>query len=135
MNSALWWVDQIMNPAFALWMGLFMGTLSAFVMDLACMCSRILGLELFSHSVVQHTSWRAFKSGEITMEDALHDKYEVTKRDGTPTDPDAVYFVLRIDNDEDALLAAMMWAMRKNMPGLYEDLRKHSKVNNDTSQE
>jgi hypothetical protein len=69
------------------------------------------------------------------MEDALHDKYEVTKRDGTPTDPDAVYFVLRIDNDEDALLAAMMWAMRKNMPGLYEDLRKHSKVNNDTSQE
>lgn len=66
------------------------------------------------------------------MEDALFDKYKVEKVDGTDVDPDAVYFVLRIDNDEDALLAAMMWAMRKGMPGLYEDLRKYSKVNNET---
>lgn len=29
----------------------------------------------------------------------LYDKYVVRKRDGSPTDPNAVYFVLRLDTD------------------------------------
>lgn len=61
--------------------------------------------------------------------DQLHDKFVVTKKDGTPVDPDAVYFVLRVDNDEDALFAAMLWAVRKDKMGLYEDLRKYSEAN------
>ena len=61
--------------------------------------------------------------------DQLHDKFIVTKKDGTPVDPDAVYFVLRVDNDEDALFAAMLWAVRKDKMGLYEDLRKYSEAN------
>jgi ferredoxin len=28
----------------------------------------------------------------------LHRRYTVTKADGTPCDPDAIYFVLRLDN-------------------------------------
>lgn len=28
----------------------------------------------------------------------LHQRYSVKKADGTPTDPNAVYFVLRLDN-------------------------------------
>lgn len=63
--------------------------------------------------------------------DQLYEKYVVTKKDGTPIDPDAVYFVLRVDNDEDALFAAMLWAVRKERMGLYEDLRKYSKANRD----
>lgn len=29
----------------------------------------------------------------------LHQRYNVTKADGSPTDPNAVYFVLRIDTE------------------------------------
>jgi len=65
----------------------------------------------------------------VNQSDQLHDKYVVTKKDGSPVDDDAVYFVLRVDNDEDALFAAMLWAVRKNKMGLYEDLRKYSEAN------
>ena len=61
--------------------------------------------------------------------DELYEKYVVTKADGQPIDPEAVYFVLRVDNDDDALFAAMLWAVRKNKMGLYEDLRKYSEAN------
>lgn len=40
----------------------------------------------------------------------LHQKYNVTKANGTPTDPDAVYFVLRLDTDQHARVAAIEYA-------------------------
>ena len=32
----------------------------------------------------------------------LYGKYQIKKADGSPVDPDANYFILRIDNDPDA---------------------------------
>ena len=61
--------------------------------------------------------------------DELYEKYVIMKIDGTPIDPDARYFVLRYDNDEDALFAAMLWAVRKGKMGLYEDLKQYSEAN------
>ncbi len=46
------------------------------------------------------------------MMEGLYDKYEVRKRDGTPTDPNAVYFVLRLDTDIVARHA--MWTYAKD---------------------
>ena len=54
----------------------------------------------------------------------LFGKYELKKSDGEPIDPDAVYFILRIDNDTDALHAAMQWAINKSNWPLFNDLRK-----------
>jgi hypothetical protein len=39
------------------------------------------------------------------MTQGLHDKYIVTKVDGSPVDPEAQYFVLRLDTDPSARLA------------------------------
>ncbi len=36
------------------------------------------------------------------MPDGLYDKYTIKKVDGSVVDPDALYFVLRIDTDEHA---------------------------------
>lgn len=38
------------------------------------------------------------------------DKYVVLKRSGEPTDPEAIYFVLRLDNDPHARVAAAAYA-------------------------
>ena len=53
----------------------------------------------------------------------LYEKYVIQKASGEPLEPGARYFVLRYDNDEDACLAAMMWAARKQNWELYEELR------------
>jgi hypothetical protein len=57
----------------------------------------------------------------------LHRRYNVTKADGTPTDPNALYFVLRIDNKGDdaghiracraALRAYAQWLPLQPEPG------------------
>lgn len=60
----------------------------------------------------------------MKIEDRLLDKYIVTKSSGEPVDPRARYFVLRYDNDKDALAAAMLWASLKGLWGLFDDLRK-----------
>ena len=54
----------------------------------------------------------------------LFDKYRVTKKEGE-TDPDAVYFVLRLDTDPAARSAAMYYASSIGLknPLLYEHLR------------
>ena len=41
----------------------------------------------------------------MTEKQGLYDKYIITKTDGSPVDPHAQYFVLRIDTDPCARLA------------------------------
>lgn len=40
----------------------------------------------------------------------LFSKYHITKNDGSPVDPNAQYFVLRIDTDVHAQIAVMAYA-------------------------
>ncbi len=56
------------------------------------------------------------------MSRGLYNKYIVTKADGSPIDPEAQYFVLRIDNDFDAFMAVLRWADEKGNNKLFEDL-------------
>jgi len=49
------------------------------------------------------------RKGE-TKSIGLYDKYIVTKTDGSKVDPNAVYFVLRLDSDPQARLAARTYA-------------------------
>lgn len=57
----------------------------------------------------------------------LYPKYVVRKANNEPLDPEAKYFVLRYDNDPDALYAATLWAIRKGNWALVEDFRKEMK--------
>lgn len=41
----------------------------------------------------------------------IYNKYTITKTDGSPVDPNAQYFVLRLDTDENARLAVINYAM------------------------
>ncbi len=41
----------------------------------------------------------------------LYEKYRITKMDGSPVDPKAVYFVLRLDSDPAARQAAIKYAV------------------------
>jgi len=43
-------------------------------------------------------------------EKGIYGKYKIEKTDGSPVDPDAVYFVLRLDTDECARIAARKYA-------------------------
>lgn len=54
----------------------------------------------------------------------LHNKYTVTKNEGD-TDPDAQYFVLRVDTDRCAQLAVMHYALliEPAQPEFAEQLR------------
>lgn len=55
--------------------------------------------------------------------EGLYQKYgPITKANGSPTPPEAQYFVLRIDNDSDALHAAMVYALLKDNFTLMADL-------------
>lgn len=45
----------------------------------------------------------------IEEDGGMYDKYRVEKKDGT-TDPDADYFVLRLDSDIHARVAALAYA-------------------------
>ena len=40
----------------------------------------------------------------------LYNKYQISHTDGSPIDPEAVYFVLRLDNDLAARKAAKIYA-------------------------
>lgn len=53
----------------------------------------------------------------------LHKKYNVTKVDG-PTDPDAQYFVLRLDTDPHARVAAQAYVVSVDIdnPQLAKDI-------------
>lgn len=55
----------------------------------------------------------------------LFKKYIITKADGSPVDPDAVYFVLRLDTDPHAERAAEAYAasVGSENPDLASDLR------------
>ena len=59
-------------------------------------------------------------------EKGLYGKYIVTKTDGEPTEPQAQYFVLRIDTDPHAQKALVAYArsIKKDNPTLAEDLIK-----------
>ena len=56
----------------------------------------------------------------------LYGKYEIRKTDGSPVDPKAVYFTLRLDTDPYARAAirAYIEACRMEQPELAEDLEK-----------
>ena len=60
------------------------------------------------------------------MPDKLYEKYVITKRDRSPIDPEAQYFVLRLDTDRCARAAAYHYAecIESKWPGLARDLRK-----------
>lgn len=54
------------------------------------------------------------------------DKYLILRADGSPTDPEAIYFPLRLDNDPYAREAAKLYADRieTTNPTLANDLRR-----------
>lgn len=54
------------------------------------------------------------------------EKYEIYKTDGTPTDPEAIYFPLRLDTDPRAREAALFYAglIEAVNPELANDLRE-----------
>jgi hypothetical protein len=56
----------------------------------------------------------------------LFKKYVITKSDGSPVDPAAQYFVLRIDTDPAARHAVLMYASHigANDPQFADDLRQ-----------
>jgi len=51
----------------------------------------------------------------------LYNKFNVTKVDGE-TDPNARYFVLRLDNDSRAVSAVMSWAIDSGLYELHDDI-------------
>lgn len=55
----------------------------------------------------------------------IYEKYTITKTDGTPIDPKAQYFVLRLDTDLAARIAAVAYAAacEADHPELAADLR------------
>lgn len=57
------------------------------------------------------------------MPEGLFDKYIVTKKEG-PTDPNAVYFVLRLDTDVNARIAALHYStlVESKNPKLSQEL-------------
>jgi len=61
-----------------------------------------------------------------TTGDGLYNKYVIAKCDGSPIDPQARYFVLRLDTDRCARAAAYHYAecIAPKWPGLAADLRK-----------
>ncbi len=54
----------------------------------------------------------------------LYGKYIIGKSDGTPIDPQANYFVLRLDTDAKARLAAMYYAELTQNIELLRDLER-----------
>lgn len=54
----------------------------------------------------------------------LANKYNITKTDGSPTDPKAKYFVLRLDTDPHARAALVKYikSVEKDNPELSSDL-------------
>lgn len=56
----------------------------------------------------------------------LYGKYVIQKRDGTPVDPRAVYFTLRVDTDRHARAAirAYIESCREEEPELAADLER-----------
>ena len=55
----------------------------------------------------------------------LYKKYHITKADGSPCDKDANYFVLRLDKDQHARVAALAYAesVRDENPEFARDIR------------
>jgi len=58
------------------------------------------------------------------MAERLYRKYKIEKADGSPVDPDAVYFVLRLDTDAAAREAALKYAecIRPTQPEFADDI-------------
>ncbi len=56
----------------------------------------------------------------------LYGKYRIEKVDGTPVDPRAVYFTMRLDTDRHARVAiwAYIESCREDEPDLARDLEK-----------
>lgn len=52
----------------------------------------------------------------------LYQKYIINKADGGDVDPDAIYFVLRLDTDEAARKAALLYAVHCDNLQLSRDI-------------
>ncbi len=68
------------------------------------------------------------------MNKGLYQKYIIAKADGSPIDPKADYFVLRLDTDQNARLAARKYAnaIEEENPKLAAEQRgsqRENKVN------
>lgn len=55
---------------------------------------------------------------------SFYRKYKIEKADGSPVDPNAMYFVLRIDTDPHARLALRAYAnsIRADEPGFADEI-------------
>lgn len=62
--------------------------------------------------------------GEVlpTDEEGLYDKFVVSRVDEEPIEDGAEYFVLRLDNDDEAVQAIMWWALVTLKRKLFDDL-------------
>ncbi|MBK9075488.1 MAG: hypothetical protein IPL77_11030 [Flavobacteriales bacterium] len=67
---------------------------------------------------------QAQRPPEKPARDVLYGKYRIAKSDGTPVDPAAKYFVLRVDKDPHARTALRRYArlIEAESPGLTRDL-------------
>ena len=54
----------------------------------------------------------------------LYNKYHIEKTDGAPVDPEAVYFVLRLDTDREARDAAKAYALACAERGIKHELAR-----------
>jgi hypothetical protein len=54
----------------------------------------------------------------------FYSKYVIHKSNGKPTDPKAVYFVLRLDTDEAARKSALVYADNIDNKELSQDLKE-----------
>lgn len=59
---------------------------------------------------VQDPRGKWARQGALDHKRGVYGKYHITKADGTPVDPDAQYFVLRLDTDIHARRAIMAYA-------------------------
>ena len=72
--------------------------------------------------------------GSFLQREGWRDKYRIVKIDGSPIDPEAIYFPLRLDTDPYAREAARFYADRieaKN-PKLAADIREKVKEGEET---
>jgi hypothetical protein len=56
------------------------------------------------------------------MKTGLYGKYTIAKADGSEIDPKAKYFVLRLDTDPAARIAARAYAVRTQNEELWDDI-------------
>jgi len=65
----------------------------------------------------------------------IYPKYNISKNDGSPIDPNAKYFILRYDNSVDARRALLVYALSTDNVTLKDELLKEVELYGGTSDE